>query len=240
MTHVEGFVTAVPTAAKDAYLAHARAAKALFEGYGIRRMTEHWGDDVPDGKITDFARAVRKTDDETVVFSWFEYPDRAARDAANAKIMADPRMKTLAETMPFDAKRMIYGGFAAIVEEGAGGGAYIDGFVAAVPSANRAAYRDEAAKAAALFRAHGALRVVETWEDDVPGGDVTDFRRAVQATGDEAIVYSWIEWPDKPTRNAAWVALEKDERMTPPDRLPFDARRMIYGGFAALPLHEQE
>jgi uncharacterized protein YbaA (DUF1428 family) len=236
MTYVEGFVTAVPTAARDAYVAHAAAAQTLFDGYGMRRMTENWGDDVPDGTTTDFARAVQKTADETVVISWFEYPDRATRDAANARMMADERMEALGETMPFDGKRMIYGGFAAIIEDGVAGGAYIDAFVAAVPTANRDAYRDHATQAAALFREHGALRIVEAWEDDVPDGKVTDFRRAVQAQGDEAVVFAWIEWPDRATRDAAWARVEKDARMTAPDAMPFDGKRMIYGGFVPLPL----
>ncbi|WP_422921745.1 DUF1428 domain-containing protein [Sphingomonas liriopis] len=104
------------------------------------------------------------------------------------------------------------------------------------PSADRDAYRAHAAKAAALFRDHGALRIVDSWSDDVPVGEVTDFRRAVQAGDDEAVVFGWIEWPDKATRNAGWAGIEKDDRMIAPGDLPFDARRMIYGGFAALPL----
>ena len=76
-------------------------------------MVECWGDDVPDGKITDFRRAVQAKDDEVVVFSWIEYPSKEVRDAAIEKIMTDPRMKAMGEQMPFDGKRMIFGGFAA-------------------------------------------------------------------------------------------------------------------------------
>src|SRR3546814_3085871 len=79
------------------------------------------GDDVPDGKVNDFKGAVQAKDDETVVFSWFEYPDRATRDAANQKMMSDPRMQSMGEAMPFDAKRMIIGGFTSIVDDRAEG-----------------------------------------------------------------------------------------------------------------------
>src|SRR3546814_12608895 len=84
-------------------------------------MVEAWGDDVPEGKVTDFQRAVQAKPDEVVVFSWIEYPTKAVRDAANQKIMSDPRMKEMGTTMPFDGRRMIYGGFACIVDEGAPG-----------------------------------------------------------------------------------------------------------------------
>src|SRR3546814_8125256 len=111
MTYVEGFVVAVPTANREAYRKHAAEAAPLFKEFGVRRMVECWGDDVPDGKVNDFKGAVQAKDDETVVFSWFEYPDRATRDAANQKMMSDPRMQSMGEAMPFDGKRMIIGGF---------------------------------------------------------------------------------------------------------------------------------
>ncbi|MEP9403158.1 DUF1428 domain-containing protein [Sphingomonas sp. VNH70] len=133
---------------------------------------------------------------------------------------------------------MIHGGFAVILEEGAGVGDYIDGFLAAVPAANRDAYLASAQEAAALFLEHGALRVVEAWGDDVPEGKVTDFARAVKASADEAVVFSWIEWPDRDARNTGWARLEADPRMIAPADLPFDARRMVYGGFVRLPIGE--
>lgn len=117
MTYVEGFIAAVPTANKDAYLQHAREAAAFIKDCGASRMVESWGDDLPDGKVTDFRKAVQAKDDETVAFSWFEYPDRAARDAANEKMMSDPRMKEMGATMPFDGQRMIWGGFETILDE---------------------------------------------------------------------------------------------------------------------------
>lgn len=116
MTYVEGFVAAVPTANKDAYTRHAQEALPLFKEYGVTRMVENWGDDVPRGKLTDFYGAVQAKDDETIVFSWFEYPDKATRDAAGKKMMADPRMEQMGANMPFDGKRMIFGGFTPVVE----------------------------------------------------------------------------------------------------------------------------
>jgi len=116
MAYIEGFVVAVPKANKEVYRQHAAKAAELFKEFGVTRMVEAWGDDVPNGKVTDFRRAVQAKDDEEVVFSWFEYPDKATRDAANEKMMSDPRMKEMGETMPFDGKRMIMGGFSTIVD----------------------------------------------------------------------------------------------------------------------------
>ncbi len=114
MSYIDGFVIAVPTANKQQFLEHARQFDPMFLEYGATRVIEGWGDDVPDGKLTDFRRAVQATEDETVVFSWVEWPDKAARDAGIAKMMADPRMDPSAPgspPMPFDGKRMIFGGF---------------------------------------------------------------------------------------------------------------------------------
>jgi len=116
---------------------------------------------------------------------------------------------------------------------------YIDGFVIAVPTANRQAFIDHANAIDSLFVELGALRVVECWGDDVPEGKVTDFRRSVQAKQDETVAFSWVEWPDKATRDAAYkrmeVLMETDERFNPENNpMPFDGKRMIYGGFAPV------
>jgi Uncharacterized conserved protein len=116
MSYVDGFVVAVPAANKEIYRQHAAEAAVLFKEFGATRMVECWGDDVPDGKVTDFRGAVQAKDDEVVVFSWIEYPSKAVRDAANEKIMTDPRMKAMGAEMPFDGKRMIFGGFAPILD----------------------------------------------------------------------------------------------------------------------------
>lgn len=115
MAYVEGFVAAVPAANKELYRAHAAAASKLFKEYGATRVVECWGDDVPEGKVTDFRGAVKAEEGEVVVFSWFEYPSKSVRDAAIAKMMNDPRMDDFSE-LPFDGKRMIIGGFETILD----------------------------------------------------------------------------------------------------------------------------
>jgi uncharacterized protein YbaA (DUF1428 family) len=234
MTYFEGFVVPVPQANKEAYRKHASEAAPLFQEFGVKRMVETWGDDVADGKVTDFKKAVDAQDGENVVFSWFEYPDRAARDAANAKMMSDPRMEGLGANMPFDGKRMIMGGFDAIVEEGTPGGAYTDGFVVPVPEGKREDYRALAAKMAGVFRQHGASRVIEAIADDVDHGKVTDYYRAVKAEDGETVVFSFIEWPDKATRDGAWKAIMEDDTMKPEGEMPFSGKRMFWGGFEPI------
>jgi uncharacterized protein YbaA (DUF1428 family) len=111
---------------------------------------------------------------------------------------------------------------------------YIDGFVTPVPAANKEAYRKLAEKIAPIFKEYGALRLVECWGDDVPEGKVTDFRRAVQAGADENVVFSWIVWPSRAVRDAANPKLMADPRLQPDGGMPFDGRRLIYGGFELL------
>lgn len=122
MSYIDGFVIAVPTANKDKFIGHARLGDSMFMELGAIRVIECWGDDVPVGKTTDFRRAVQATEDESIVFSWIEWPDKATRDAAFAKMMdpacPDPRMDPAKNPMPFDGKRMIYGGFSPVVELG--------------------------------------------------------------------------------------------------------------------------
>ena len=234
MTYFEGFVVPVPKTSKEAYRKHASDAAPLFQEFGVTRMVETWGDDIADGKVTDFKKAVNATDDEDVVFSWFEYPDKKARNAANEKMMADPRVEDMGTNMPFDGKRLIMGGFDAIVEEGAPGGSYTDGFVVPVPEGKRDAYRELAAKMAGIFRQHGATRVIESIADDVKRGEVTDFYRAVKAEDGETVVFSFIEWPDKATRDDAWKAIMADESLKPDGDMPFDGKRMFWGGFEPI------
>ena len=146
MAYYEGFIVPVPKANREEYRKHAAEAAPLFHEFGATRHVEAWASDVPEGKVTDFRMAVNAKDDEDVVFSWFEYPDKATRDAANAKMLSDPRMKEMGATMPFDGKRMIMGGFEGFVEEGSERGGYIDGFVTPVPEAKLDAYRALASK----------------------------------------------------------------------------------------------
>ena len=116
MNYVDGFVCAVPTTNRDAYLAHASKMAPLFKEFGALSVVETWGDDVPEGKLTSFPLAVQRKDDETVVFSWITWPSKALRDEAWKKVMADPRMSSENNPMPFDGKRLIYGGFQTILE----------------------------------------------------------------------------------------------------------------------------
>jgi uncharacterized protein YbaA (DUF1428 family) len=234
MTYVEGFVLAVPAENREAFRAHAEGLAPLFRECGVQRQIECWGDDVPRGKLTDFYGAVQAKEDENVVFAWFEYPDKAARDAANEKMRSDPRMQPT-EAPPFDGQRMIFGGFSPIVQEGESRGTgYADGFIVPVPDGKKEAYRAMAARAAPIFQEYGANRVIEAWGDDVPDGKVTDYKMAVKAEDGENVVFSWIEWPDKATRDAGWAKVMQDERMQPPAEMPFDGKRMFWGGFAPL------
>jgi len=119
MSYIDGFVIAVPTANKEKFIAHAQLGDSVFMDIGAVRVLECWGDDVPDGKLTDFRRAVQAKDDETVVFSWIEWPDKATRDAAMGRMdelmKTDDRFNPEKNPMPFDGKRMIYGGFSPVV-----------------------------------------------------------------------------------------------------------------------------
>jgi uncharacterized protein YbaA (DUF1428 family) len=115
MNYVDGFVLAVPAANREAYRELAEKAFPIFKEHGAIGLTECWGDDVPDGKVTSFPMAVKCKPDEVVVFAWVVWPSRAVRDAGMEKVRQDPRMGDIGE-MPFDGMRMIYGGFQVIVE----------------------------------------------------------------------------------------------------------------------------
>jgi uncharacterized protein YbaA (DUF1428 family) len=114
MAYIDGFVIAVPEANKAAYIKVSLAFSKIFKELGATRVVECWGNDVPVGKVTDFRGAVKAEEGEVVVFSWVEYPSKEIRDAANAKMESDERMKGM--ELPFDGKRMIFGGFAPIVD----------------------------------------------------------------------------------------------------------------------------
>ncbi|MFM2067846.1 MAG: hypothetical protein RLZZ584_2755 [Pseudomonadota bacterium] len=112
---------------------------------------------------------------------------------------------------------------------------YLDGYVIAVPEANKESYRALAEKAAVVFKDHGALSVVECWGDDVPEGKLTSFSMAVQRKPDEAVVFAWITWPSREVRDAGMAAAMQDPRMDhEPGQMPFDGKRMIFGGFRVL------
>ena len=114
MTYVDGFVAAVPTANRKAYIDHARMAAAIFKEVGALSIVECWGDDVPDGTVTSFPMAVKKEADETVVFAWITWPSKEVRDAGMKSMMENEQMRTM--EMPFDGKRLIFGGFEVVLE----------------------------------------------------------------------------------------------------------------------------
>ena len=116
MNYVDGFVIAVPIANREAYREMASRAVPVFKENGALSVVECWGDDVPEGKLTSFTMAVKREPDEAVVFSWITWPSRSVRDAGMKAAMADPRLEPYADKMPFDGKRMIFGGFQVIVE----------------------------------------------------------------------------------------------------------------------------
>lgn len=116
MSYVDGFVAAVPTANREKFKKHAEEAAAVFKEHGALKIVECWGDDVPEGQVTSFPVAVKRQADETVVFSWIVWPSRQVRDEAHKKVMSDPRLQPDKNPMPFDGKRMIFGGFEPIVE----------------------------------------------------------------------------------------------------------------------------
>jgi uncharacterized protein YbaA (DUF1428 family) len=234
MTYISGFLVAVPEANRQPYIDMATEGVPLFREYGARRQMEAWDDDVQDGKTTDFRRAVKATAGEKIVFSWHEYESKAAAEAANRKIMTDPRMAAFADRMPFDGQRMVWGGFDCIIEEGAAGKpGYLDGSLVPTPATSRADYLAYAEKVTGILLEHGAMRVVDAWSDNIPDGQVTDFRRSVHASPDEAVVFSWVEWPSKHVRDVAWQKIFADPRMHEGNP-PQDEARRVSGGFVPV------
>ncbi len=110
---------------------------------------------------------------------------------------------------------------------------YVDGFVAAVPTAHKQDYQRHCQDMGAVFKEHGALAVVDCWGDDVPEGKLTSFPMAVKREPDETVVFGWVAWPSREVRDAAWNAVMADPRMKD-QKMPFDGKRMIYGGFQTI------
>ncbi len=116
MNYIDGFITAVSNDRKEEYIQFAKEAAVVFREHGAIAVAECWGDDVPEGELTSFPRAVQCKEDETVVFSWISWPSREARDKGNEKVMSDPRLASM-DQPPFDGKRMIFGGFQMVLDE---------------------------------------------------------------------------------------------------------------------------
>jgi len=241
MTYIEGFVIAVPTANRDAFVAHARSIDGLFLEHGALRVVECWQENVAKGHTTDFFGAVDAEPEESVAFSWVEWPDRAARQRGMGELQelmaSDPRFDPEKNPVPFDGKRMIFGCFQTIVERGEAMSApYVQGFIVPVREDRKDPYRDMAEQAWDLFHEFGARRVVEAWGEDVPAGKHTDFYRAVKAEPGEKCVFSFIEWPSREVCDAAAERMQTDDRMQQPPgfEMPFDGKRMVYGGFRTV------
>lgn len=236
MTYYTGSITAVPIANRDAYARHLRKAWPILQEHGATRMVESWGDDVPHGKHTDFYRAVEAREDEAVVFSWIEWPDQATADSAFERMMADETVPERMGEMPFDGKRMIYGGFATLLAEGTDRDAgWYQGFLIPVPAGKKDAYAKLAREAHdEMFAPNGCLGVFEMWGEDVPRGKQTDMYRATAAEEGETIVFSWAAWPDRATCNKAAKAMEASMEDQPMPDMPFDGKRMMWGGFAPI------
>lgn len=239
MSYIDGFVLAVPDGRKTEFIDYARSFDEIFMQHGARRILECWQADVAKGTTTDFFGAVDCAADEAVVFSWIEWADKPARDAGNSSLHAlmesDPRFDAARNPPPFDGRRMIYGGFQPIVERGmAMPDSYVQGFVVPVAASKQEAYRQMAEDAWTWFSEYGARRVIEAWQDDVPPGKQTDFFRAVKATQDEKVVFAFIEWPSREVCDTAAEKMQSDPRMKAPPELPFDGRRLIYGGFTPV------
>ena len=236
MTYFEGFVAAVPEANKEAYRKHAADAAPMFQEFGVKRHVEAWDSDVSEGKVTDFRKAVDAKPDEKVVFAWFEYPDRRqARDAANEKMRSDPRMKEhgrihAVRRQAHDLRRV------RCDRRGRHRPA------AATPTASSCRCRKARAtpisnsqrkwpRYSASMAQRGSSRRCPTTS---PKGEVTDFYRAVKAEDDEKVVFSFIEWPDKDTRDQAWQKIMADESLKPEGDMPFYGQRMFWGGFEPI------
>ena len=118
MNYVDGFIVAVPNKNLSAYRRMAQKAGKIWMEHGALQYIECVGDDVPMGKLTSFPQSVKLKPDETVVFAWIVYKSRTQRDRINKKVMADPRLADMMDpkSLPFDGKRMIFGGFRIFVE----------------------------------------------------------------------------------------------------------------------------
>ncbi|WGF90494.1 DUF1428 domain-containing protein [Marinivivus vitaminiproducens] len=115
MSYIDGFLLAVPAESKAGYRKMADTTSAVIKEHGASRVIEGWGDDVPEGKVTDFRMAVKAAEGEVVVFGWIEWPSKAVRDEGMKNVMEDPRMQIMRE-LPIDGQRMIFGGFEVLLD----------------------------------------------------------------------------------------------------------------------------
>ena len=234
MTCIQGFVCAVPTANRAAFIAHASMAAEAFREHGCARAVECWGDDVPEGEATSFRKAVLAGPDEAIVFSWYVWPSRAAHDAVMQAPPEDSRLTAEGNPMPFDGKRVIFGAFEPVLELGAPQpGGFFDAFIAPVPKNAREKFVAFAMACDPIFMEHGAVWIMECLGSDLPEGKLTDFRRAVQAEPEEDVLFSIVQWSDRNARDAGNGKIMTDLRLAE-HTMPFDGRRLIFGGFVPV------
>lgn len=235
MSYISGFVAAVPAANKQRYIEHTRQGWEIFSKYGATRQVDCWGVDLTQGKQTDFFRATKAEEGEIPIFAWVEWPSREVCDAAWPEMENDPAMKQMGD-MPFDGKRVFWGGFEPIYWHGESQpGSYIQGFVLAVPRANKKDYIKLADDSKELFTGNGALHLSENWGVDVPRGQHTDFYRATQAKEDEEVLFSWIEWKSRAACDEAAQRMHQQmSEQTDVPEMPFDGMRMFWGGFESV------
>lgn len=234
MGYIQGFVCAVPQDNRTAFITHATLATEAFRDHGCLRAVECWGDDMPDGEVTSFRKAVLAGADEEVVFSWYVWPSKAAHDAIMQAPPDDPRLTAEGNPMPFDGKRVIFGGFEPVLELGAPQpGGYVDAFIAPVPRQGREDFIAFAKACDPVFMEHGAVWIMECLGRDLPKGKLTDFRRAVQARPDEDVLFSVVQWSDRAARDDGNGKIMTDPRLAAHE-MPFDGRRLIFGGFVPV------
>ncbi len=236
MAYLQGFLAPVPEGNKDAYKKMASDVVPLFTDYGAQRIVECWGVEVPRGENTDMYRAVNAEDGDGIIFSWIDYDSEEAFKKGHDSMMQDERMKDAPENPPFDGMRMIYAGFDQLGESGAAGGAgYVQGYVAPVPAAKKAAYADMCETMRQVAIDAGALHAVDSWAENIEDGKVTDFKQAVQAEDGEAVAFGYVEWPSQEAFQQGMAKMQADKRMPGPGSdMPLDGKRLIFGGFEVL------
>ncbi len=235
MIYVQGMMAPIAIEKKAHYAEFAAKAAQVFKQHGALSVVECWGDDLPDGEINDMKTAVKLEPGETTLFSYVIWPSKSVRDEGMPSVFSnslfskdfDPGM---------DGRRMFFGGFKPIVSHGkpSGSANYIDGFLLAVPRTNQETYRQMAEEAWGFFEKYGAVSMFECWGDDVPDGKVTSPAIATQKTPDEDVLFSWVGWPSKDARDKGYETMFQDPDMKPPDQVPFDGSRMMYGGFELI------
>ena len=236
MTYIQGMMAPVRRDKKQAYTDMATQAVAIFRKNGALAVIETWSDDLSEDKINDMSTAVLREADEDVLFTYIIWPSKAAREEGMRKTFADPFWSSGDFNPPMDGKRMFYGGFDPIVSKGgyAGAARYIDGFLLACPTASKEAYRLMAEDAWPMFEKHGAISMYECWGDDIMPGKLTSMEIAVKKEPDETVLFSWIGWPSKAARDAGMAAFHEELPMDEPPEMPFDGKRMIFGGFEVI------